>query len=104
MPVSPDKMEQPDGDDPSERAGTGESGQSASKERQEGEETQAPQEEEVQQQRTLRVPEAPSAEKVAEHRSNGHFPDRSWCPECVEAFGREWALVHPPEDFSARGN
>ena len=29
--------------------------------------------------------------EMAEHLDNGHAQYRSWCPDCVEAFGREWA-------------
>ena len=62
--------------------------------RAQSEEIEAPEEEEAQQQRSLRTPEQPTKEEVADHRANGHVPYRSWCPDCVEAFGREWAHRH----------
>ena len=46
--------------------------------------------EEVQPQKGIRTPTMPSAEDMAEHRSSGHLQYRDWCPDCVEAFGREW--------------
>ena len=36
----------------------------------------------------------PTAAEVAEHVDNGHSQYRTWCPDCVEAFGREWS--HKP--------
>ena len=38
----------------------------------------------------LKPPCMPTQEEVDRHRIT-HLPFRSWCPECVEAFGREWA-------------
>ena len=32
---------------------------------------------------------APTASQLAEHRDGGHVQYRSWCDDCVEAFGRE---------------
>ena len=46
--------------------------------------------EEIQPARSIRTPVMPSEQELAEHRSNGHLPYRDWCPDCVEAFGREW--------------
>ena len=34
-------------------------------------------------------PSAPTASQLAEHRDGGHVQYRSWCDDCVEAFGRE---------------
>lgn len=34
-------------------------------------------------------PTATTASQLAEHRDGGHLPYRSWCDDCVEAFGRE---------------
>ena len=101
MPVSPQEFDDVDGDGRSRQVGAGESGTdertqptpqddtSQPSGTNEGEMT-APQEEEeeVQHQRTLNAPDAPTKEEVAEHRANGHLPYRSWCRECVEAFGR----------------
>ena len=57
-------------------------------------------EEEVQPQKSLRTPPMPTQEDMAEHRCNGHLPYRDWCPDCVEAFGREWA--HPSSGGSGQ--
>ena len=46
-------------------------------------------EEDVQRHPSLRAPDAPTKEEIAEHQASGHLPYRSWCPDCVEAFGRE---------------
>ena len=48
-------------------------------------------EEEAQAQRVVKTPDMPTAAEMAEHRANGHMPYRSWCPDCVDGFGREWA-------------
>ena len=45
--------------------------------------------EDVQPKVVVPSPEAPTASQLAEHRDGGHMPYRSWCDECVEAFGRE---------------
>ncbi len=45
-------------------------------------------EEEVKATRTVRSPPTPTQQEIYEHRVS-HLPYRSWCPECVEAFGRE---------------
>ena len=47
-------------------------------------------EEEVQPNKTLRTPQLPTQSELEEHRID-HLPYRSWCPECVEGFGRETA-------------
>ena len=47
-------------------------------------------EEEAQQLKELKAPEVPTKAEVDRHRVS-HLPYRSWCPDCVEAFGREWA-------------
>ena len=39
----------------------------------------------------IATPDVPSPAEMAEHLDNGHAQYRNWCPECVEAFGREWA-------------
>ena len=44
---------------------------------------------EVQPKVSIPSSEAPTASDLAEHRDGGHMPYRSWCDECVEAFGRE---------------
>ena len=54
-----------------------------------GEELVESQEEEVQNKIPVTSPTAPTASQLAEHRDGGHLPYRSWCDECVEAFGRE---------------
>ena len=46
-------------------------------------------EEDTEQQRSLKAPETPTSDEVADHIASGHLPYRSWCPDCVEAFGRE---------------
>ena len=46
--------------------------------------------EEVEQLRSIKAPQMPTQEEVDLHRIS-HLPYRSWCPECVEAFAREWA-------------
>ena len=43
---------------------------------------------EVQQQKPIASPTLPSQSERMEHRIT-HLPYRSWCDECVEAFGRE---------------
>ena len=45
-------------------------------------------EEEVKATKTVRSPPTPTQQEIDEHRVS-HLPYRSWCPECVEAFGRE---------------
>ena len=47
-------------------------------------------EEEVRGVTGLRAPTAPTQKEIDHHRLT-HLPYRSWCPECVEAFAREWA-------------
>ena len=46
-------------------------------------------EEEAQTQLPLPSPVTPSSLMRAEHKACGHLPYRSWCDQCVEAFGRE---------------
>ena len=46
-------------------------------------------EEEAQTQLSLPSPVTPSSAMRAEHKACGHLPYRSWCDQCVEAFGRE---------------
>ena len=50
---------------------------------------QAPGEEEAVARRQLPTPEMPTASEVSHHKTT-HCPYRSWCDECVEAFGCEW--------------
>ena len=38
--------------------------------------------------KAVRTPYTPTASELADHRIS-HLPFRNWCPECVEAFGRE---------------
>ena len=45
-------------------------------------------EEEVQPRKHLKTPLLPTQSQLEEHRVD-HLPYRSWCPECVEGFGRE---------------
>ena len=40
--------------------------------------------------RAVRAPQMPTQQEIDLHRVS-HLPYRSWCPECVEAFAREWA-------------
>ena len=47
-------------------------------------------EEEVQPRKVQRTPVLPTQSQLDGHRID-HFPYRSWCPECVEGFGREIA-------------
>ena len=47
-------------------------------------------EEEVQPRQVQRTPLLPTQSQLDEHRID-HLPYRSWCPECVEGFGRETA-------------
>ena len=47
-------------------------------------------EEEVRGVSGLKAPTAPTQKEIDRHRLT-HLPYRSWCPECVEAFAREWA-------------
>ena len=97
MPVSPHDESAEQGDDAlghrsEEEAGGSSTEQVPSRK----DEIEAGQEEveEVQRQKLLRAPDTPTREELAEHHANGHLPYRSWCPECVEAFGREWAHKH----------
>ena len=48
---------------------------------------------EAQPSKRLPSPYMPTASEIADHRV-GHMPYRSWCDECVEAFGRERAHRH----------
>ena len=44
--------------------------------------------------RVVRRPNAPTKQEVEDHLPL-HLPYRSWCDDCVEALGREWAhLAH----------
>ena len=52
------------------------------------------QDEDAEEQRGLRTPATPTPEELADHVANGHLPYRSWCPDCVEASGREWPHSH----------
>ena len=45
-------------------------------------------EEDVEPRKTVRTPYTPIASELAEHRDD-HSPYRDWCPDCLEAFGRE---------------
>ena len=45
--------------------------------------------EEIQEVKRIKSPPMPTPEEVEKHRVS-HLPYRCWCPECVEAFGREW--------------
>ena len=49
---------------------------------------ESPDPEEAQPTREQKSPDMPSASDVSEHKVT-HCPYRSWCDECVEAFGRE---------------
>ena len=51
-------------------------------------------EEEVQPRRVQRTPVLPTQSELDEHRID-HLPYRSWCPECVEGFGREMEHQSP---------
>ena len=99
MPICPQDNEPLPGDDQQGRAqasGTQEDAKDeAIRPRVVEQEIQAPEEEEdAQHQRSLRVPDMPTKEELADHRANGHLPYRCWCPDCVEAFGRERAHGH----------
>ena len=56
-------------------------------------------EEEVLPQRPQASPEQPTASQIADHDLT-HLHYRAWCPDCVEAFGRERA--HHAKDPSGR--
>ena len=45
--------------------------------------------EEVREVHSMKAPPTPTQEEVDLHCIS-HLPYRSWCPECVEAFIREW--------------
>ena len=100
MPVSPDLDHQSGGDtgavQTEAREGERDGNASAQDEGHGlGEQIVAGEQEEVQPQKHLKAPDMPSKADIAEHRANGHLPYRSWCPDCVEAFGREWPhLTH----------
>ena len=49
--------------------------------------------EEAVQRRPLPTPVLPPPSEIAHHKTT-HCPYRSWCDECVEAFGREWPHHH----------
>ena len=55
---------------------------------------QSEEQEEAVRRRPLPVPDMPCASEVAHHKTT-HCPYRSWCDECVEAFGREWPTMVP---------
>ena len=46
-------------------------------------------EDEMREVRGIKAPPVPTQEEVDLHRIS-HLPYRCWCPECVEAFVREW--------------
>ena len=89
MPVSPQENYPLEGDDSESRLGQPKDGGAGGGAEAQDQELDAdPGEEEVQESSTIKVPDAPTKEELAEHQANGHLPYRSWCPECVEAFGR----------------
>ena len=47
-------------------------------------------EEDTQPMKTVATPVTPTQAQLDEHRID-HLPYRSWCDDCVEAFGREWS-------------
>ena len=46
-------------------------------------------EEEAREVRSIKAPQTPTQQEVDLHRIS-HLPYRCWCPDCVEAFAREW--------------
>ena len=56
-------------------------------------------EEEVQPLSQAKSPEMPTMSQMQAHRET-HLPYRSWCPECVEGFGRE--APHTSKDQRGR--
>ena len=57
--------------------------------RAQGSEEELHAQEDVREVGTIKAPYMPTQEEVDLHRLT-HCQYRSWCPECVEAFGREW--------------
>ncbi len=85
-PISPVyASESAEGEQATGASGAGDGGDPSSAE---GELVEAPEAEEVQQQASMPSPALPSHSERMEHRIT-HLPYRSWCDECVEAFGRE---------------
>ena len=85
-PISPVyASESAEGEQATGASGAGDGGDPSSAE---GELVEAPEAEEVQQQASMPSPTLPSHSERMEHRIT-HLPYRSWCDECVEAFGRE---------------
>ena len=85
-PISPPvySSELAGGEQATRASGAGDGGDPSSAE---GELVESP-EVEVQQQAPIASPTLPSHSERMEHRIT-HLPYRSWCDECVEAFGRE---------------
>ena len=85
-PISPPvySSELAGGEQATRASGAGDGGDPSSAE---GELVETP-EVEVQQQAPIASPTLPSQSERMEHRIT-HLPYRSWCDECVEAFGRE---------------
>ena len=97
MPVSPDETTQEDGDHgPNPDVGAGAAAEAHPHSRAEssgslwGIELEEDEVEEAQPNKRITAPDTPTKEEVEAHRANGHIPYRSWCPHCVEGFGREW--------------
>ena len=81
LPIDTTGSDSPDGRGSSSKGGTDEATH-------DGPDEITTHEEEVQPMRVMPTPHTPTASELAEHRIS-HMPYRSWCSECVEAFGRE---------------
>ena len=92
MPISPVDDQNPQGD--GQRAAEGSAQRNADSASDggqgRGDMIDAQEPEEIQPRKDLKAPDMPSKAEVAQHRANGHLPYRNWCPDCIEAFGREW--------------
>ena len=95
MPISPDTQNDNLGSGVGTAEGSGASEAVATEDRVRpwsvSDEIEAPETEEAQPQRSIKTPDTPTKADMAEHRACGHIPYRNWCPDCVEAFGREKA-------------
>ena len=92
MPISPVDEQNPRGDGQHAAEGSAQEGADSAVDggHGRGDVIDAQEPEEIQPRKDLKAPDMPSKAEVAQHRANGHLPYRNWCPDCVEAFGREW--------------
>ena len=92
MPISPVDDQNPQGDGQHAAEGSAQDSADSASDggHGRGDTIDAQEPEEIQPHKDLKAPDMPSRAEVAQHRANGHLLYRNWCPDSVEAFGREW--------------